>query len=181
MIIKSNKSFELNSTFPDSDWYNEGNYVIDETKEENQELIKKIKEHAPYMELVIEDGEIVDIDPMEKPLEPFKERKISELSSECKDEIVNKFEASNGKKYRLEVEDQLNMQGKKDQLDSDSDINEIVWRTLNDENITHTKEEWLEVYREAFEHKEDALSKNKELRDQVSACETKEEVEAVEW
>ncbi len=67
MIVRKDKIIETNSLFPSTDWYNEGNYVIDEAKEENQELIEKIKVNAPYMELVIKDGQIVDIVPTERP------------------------------------------------------------------------------------------------------------------
>ena len=70
MIVRKDKTYETNSLFPGINWYeDEENYVIDETKEENQELIQKIKEHSPYMELVIEYGELVDIIPTERPSE----------------------------------------------------------------------------------------------------------------
>ncbi|QUH21409.1 hypothetical protein [Alkaliphilus sp. B6464] len=72
MIVLRDKTIETNSLFPSTDWYNEGNYIIDETKEENKELIEKIKLNAPYMELVIEDGQIVDVIPTERP-EPIPE------------------------------------------------------------------------------------------------------------
>lgn len=85
MIIKINKSIETHSWFPNVDWYNEGNYIIDETKEENKELIEKIKAYAPYMELVIKDDKVVDIIPTERPepepiiLEPTAEDYLIEL------------------------------------------------------------------------------------------------------
>lgn len=88
MIVRSDKTYEVNSLFPDLDWYGEGNYVVDETKAENQELIQKIKDNAPYMDLVIEDGEIVDIIPRpdlmpepepEHPKPPSLEDRISAL------------------------------------------------------------------------------------------------------
>jgi len=88
MIIKKNGSVETNSLFPNSDWYNEGNYIIDETKEENKELIEKIKANAPYMELIIEDGQIVDVIPTERPTsepiipEPTLEEKIELLQKQ---------------------------------------------------------------------------------------------------
>ena len=63
MIIKNDCTFETNSMFPNSDWYNRGSYVVDETKNENQELIQKIKKNAPYMDLIVENGELVDIIP----------------------------------------------------------------------------------------------------------------------
>ena len=73
MIVFEDGRYAQNSKFPDRDWYNEGNYVVDETKEENQWLIKKIEENAPYMELVVEDGELVDVTPTERPPEPTPE------------------------------------------------------------------------------------------------------------
>lgn len=84
MIIRPDGTYETNSLFPDTDWYNEGNYVIDETKEENQELIQKIKSHAPYMKLVVEGGKVIDIIPLEKPepetlirFDPVDEEKLA--------------------------------------------------------------------------------------------------------
>lgn len=94
MIVRKNKTYEINSLFSDSNWYeNEDNYVIDETKEENQELIQKIKEHSPYIELVIEDGEIIDVIPIERPPEPElpepepteEQKKIKELEGKLAD------------------------------------------------------------------------------------------------
>jgi len=95
MIVKNDKTFETNSLFPNTDWYGEGNDVIDETKEENTELIKKIKANAPYMDLVILNGNVVDIIPTGRPApeqiiaeEPVDEEKaflaeaVIQLSSE---------------------------------------------------------------------------------------------------
>lgn len=84
MIVRKDKYAETNSLFPNIDWYNEGNHVIDETLEENQELITKIKANAPYMDLVIVDGKIVDIIPTERP-EPdlsVSESTFEELQTE---------------------------------------------------------------------------------------------------
>ena len=66
MIVRRDRSFEINSLFPNTDWYEEGNYVIDETKTENHELIEKIKRYSPFMELVIKDDKLVDIIPNEE-------------------------------------------------------------------------------------------------------------------
>ncbi|MFZ4454348.1 DUF4376 domain-containing protein [Salibacterium aidingense] len=183
MIIKSDNTYETNKIFPSNDWYNEGNYVIDETKEENRNLIQKIKNSAPYMDLVIENGQVIDVTPLEKPidLDRIKNSKIDNLSLKCREVIINNFVASNGNGYRLEIEDQLNMQGQKATLDDDTSITEVDWMTIDDNNVTHSRDEWLTIYKEAFQHKNECIFKNKELRDQVRACETKEEVEAVTW
>lgn len=77
MILRNNKTFEINSLFLNTDWYNEDNYVIDETNPGNQELIDKIKEHAPYMELVITNNKVIDVIPLEKPIQPEPQRELT--------------------------------------------------------------------------------------------------------
>ncbi len=72
MIIRQDKTYETNSSFPDSDWYNEGNYIIDETIEEGKELAKKIKSNYPYYDLVIENNKVIDITLLEKPEVPYE-------------------------------------------------------------------------------------------------------------
>lgn len=68
MIIDvKSKGFEQNPLFPNVNWYGDDRVVVDETKEENQELIQKIKVHAPYIDLVIENGQIIDVIPVERP------------------------------------------------------------------------------------------------------------------
>lgn len=95
MIIDRNTHIYMQSTlYPNKNWTdNENYYVIDETKEENQELINKIKEHSPYMELVLEGGKIIDVIPTEKPPEPElpttetteEQKRIKELEEKLAD------------------------------------------------------------------------------------------------
>lgn len=70
MIVYENGAYETRSDKPNENWSSKFAYVVDETKAENQELIAKITEHSPYIELVVEDGELVGIIPTEKPPEP---------------------------------------------------------------------------------------------------------------
>ncbi|EHQ92123.1 hypothetical protein [Desulfosporosinus youngiae] len=71
MIVKQDKGFETNSFYPDTDWYNDENYVVDETTELGQLLAEKIKKHAPYFEFVLnENRELIDIIPTERPPQP---------------------------------------------------------------------------------------------------------------
>jgi len=61
MAIIRDNLIETNSLFPDSDWYNDGNEVIDETTEEGKALVEKILALAPAYELVRDaKGKIVD-------------------------------------------------------------------------------------------------------------------------
>ena len=82
MIVRTDGRVETNSNHPTVDWYNEDNYIVDETKEDNQVLIQKIKEHAPYMELVVENGKLVDINPTERPPKPISKPTEIELLQE---------------------------------------------------------------------------------------------------
>lgn len=61
IINKETKIFETNSLYPQRDWYNEGNFVIDETKSENQEMIDTIKTHAPHIIIEHQDGVITKV------------------------------------------------------------------------------------------------------------------------
>jgi len=116
-------------------------------------------------------------------LKEAKEQKVQELTHNCKQDIIYGFVASNGNAYRLTVEDQLNMQGQKNDLDDDPNITSVGWMTKDDVSITHTRDEWLTMYKEAFQHKNDTIWKNKSLRDQVLAetTDTVEKVKNIEW
>lgn len=68
MIVRKDKTYETNSMFPNTNWYDEeDNYVVDETTEDGRLLAQKIINNAPFMDLVIENGILVDIIPTEKP------------------------------------------------------------------------------------------------------------------
>lgn len=85
MIVRANKTYETNSLFPNMDWYNEGNYVIDETTEEGQLLAQKIIENYPYFNFVLDsEGNLIDITPTERPepeppigFDPIDEEKLA--------------------------------------------------------------------------------------------------------
>jgi hypothetical protein len=70
MIVYENGAYEIRSDKPNENWSSKFAYVVDETKAENQELIAKITEHSPYIELIVEDGEIIDVIPIERPPDP---------------------------------------------------------------------------------------------------------------
>ena len=56
------KIFETRSDMPNADWTGNAEYIIDETNEQNSELIKKIFEFAPYFDYIFDDeGNIIDV------------------------------------------------------------------------------------------------------------------------
>lgn len=122
------------------------------------------------------DGQTVTVQDVSDDLDSVKMQKIKELSVACQNAIIYGFVATNGNGYRLTIEDQLNMQGQKAKLDSDTTITSVDWITIDDKLINHTRDEWLVVYDEAFNHKNNSIFKNKSLRDKVYTCATVDEV-----
>ena len=56
------KCFEIRAGEPKSDWTGNAEFIIDETVEQNAELIEKIKEYAPYFDYVTDDnGNLIDV------------------------------------------------------------------------------------------------------------------------
>ena len=61
MIVRQNKGFETNSQYPNTDWYDEGNYTVDETTPEGKILAEKIIRLYPNYDLMVENNQLVDV------------------------------------------------------------------------------------------------------------------------
>ncbi len=61
MAIIREHGLETNSLFPNTDWYNEGNEVIDETTSEGKALVEKLLALSPFYKLIRDtEGNIID-------------------------------------------------------------------------------------------------------------------------
>lgn len=61
MAIIREGYLETLSLYPDSDWYNEGNEVIDETTPEGKALVEKLLALSPFYKLIRDtEGNIID-------------------------------------------------------------------------------------------------------------------------
>lgn len=70
MIIRSDKSYETNSMFPNVDWYNEGNFIIDETTDEGKQMAQTYIDSYPFVDFE-HDGEFVTkVIVLDKPERP---------------------------------------------------------------------------------------------------------------
>jgi hypothetical protein len=119
-----------------------------------------------------------------KPVGIFEERKkdkIQEMSSVCEQKIIEGFLASNGHHYRTNRDDQLNMLGKKIDIQDNVNILTVYWKTEDVGYVTHTREEWLQMFKEACHHKELNLFKYNTLKMQVENATTDAEILAVNW
>ena len=76
MIIRQDKTFETNSMFPNSDWYNEDNIVIDETTQKGQQMTKEYIENYPFVDFKNNKVSI-----LEKPTKP-SEKEGKEITLE---------------------------------------------------------------------------------------------------
>ena len=67
IIYKNPISILTRSDVPNENFTNEADvFIVDD----NSELGRKILQHAPFFEFVLENGELVDITPTERPNEP---------------------------------------------------------------------------------------------------------------
>ncbi|MFE4029134.1 hypothetical protein ACFX4N_23555 [Priestia sp. YIM B13551] len=103
------------------------------------------------------------------------------LAETCEATILEGFTASNGHFYRTNRDDQVNMIGQKDELNADPTITAVPWKTEDAGYIVHTKEEWLEVYKEAFGFKKTQLFKYNTLKQRVAAATQHDEIVAITW
>jgi len=84
LIIKKDKSFETNSMFPSSDWYNEGNILIDETTQNGKKMAKEYIENYPFVDFKNNKVSI-----LEKPTKPSeKEGKEIKLEKDTSGNFV---------------------------------------------------------------------------------------------
>lgn len=101
MIIKSDRTFETNSMFLSEDWYNEGNYIIDETTEEGQQMVQTYIENHPFVDfehdgefitkvIVLEDEKLAEQERLEQ--EKLEQELIENLKPSDKEVLMAEIE-----------------------------------------------------------------------------------------
>jgi len=114
-------------------------------------------------------------------LSHHKKLKIQVMDESCVNAITKGFISTNGNKYRLNDDDQINFLGQKDRLRDDPDIDKVAWRTENAGYVEHTREAWLTVQKEAFDHKLAQLMKYNEYCTKILNATTDKEVFNTNW
>lgn len=70
MILKKDKTFETHSNFPSTDWYNEGNLIIDETTEEGQQMAQTYINNYPFVDFNAEGQQVTEVIILDMPEKP---------------------------------------------------------------------------------------------------------------
>lgn len=70
MILKKDKAFETHSNFPSTDWYNEGNLIIDETTEEGQQMAQMVVDNYPFIDIEHDGEYVTNVIILDKPVKP---------------------------------------------------------------------------------------------------------------
>lgn len=97
-------------------------------------------------------------------------------------DIANGFTSTNGHQYTVSTDDQINFLGEKASLDIDTTITSVDWEQVDKGTwVTHTKDEWLQVFKEAFTYKKNCLMQCNILKGEIDAATTEDEVFAVNW
>lgn len=147
--------------------YIDGEYTITEYTQDGETVSYTVKEATPKIEY---------------NAEYFKPLKILELNKMCEQTIEAGFTSNiNGHVYRTNRDDQINMMGQKDELMDDPAIETVPWKTEDVGYIKHTRADWLNIYKEGLQHKKAQLFKYDQLKKQVLAAQTIDEINAVQW
>lgn len=152
------------------------------TKENIDEKIAEIG----YSKLADYEREFISTDILSDPSEEdvlnyCKEVKVRYFNDLCEIKIVEGFEAFNGHFYRTNRDDQTNMIGQKDLLSENPSIELVYWKTEDVGYTAHSREEWLQVYQEAFAHKQGNLFKYDAIKRKCIEAKTHEELENIVW
>lgn len=118
----------------------------------------------------------------EEILNHHKEIKAQYISNKCEQSILEGFISTiNGHTYRTNRDDQINLIGRYNEVKEDINIQTVRHKTEDVGYIDHPRDEFIAVYKEAFNHKEQKLFKKDDLERQIYACTTHDEIEAIVW
>lgn len=115
-------------------------------------------------------------------LEELKQAKITQLDDLCEKEILAGFTSqTTGHFFRFSQYDQMNFTQQMLIMLADTNVSEVTWKTENAGVVTITRNDFLEVVREAEQHKRGLLERFWTLKAQVQAATTFEQIDAVDW
>lgn len=111
----------------------------------------------------------------------MKSDRILQFKSQCESEIEKGFTATNGHFYRTNRDDQINMIGQRNELLENEAMTTVLWATEDAGYIEHAREEWLDIYKQAFDYKKGQLFKYDSLKQEANEASTHEELTQITW
>jgi hypothetical protein len=70
MIIKTDGAYETHQRFPNSDWYNQGNFILDETTPQGQQMAQTYIRYYPFVDFTAEGDKVIEVAPIPQPEKP---------------------------------------------------------------------------------------------------------------
>ena len=141
-----------------------------------------VKNNCP--DYLIIDGEPVYTPiPESLKLLPLQEGKIEEINLKCNLEIIGGFDSSvlgESHHYKFDMEYQANMNQQMGLISLDPTIEFIPWPTSSGVLI-HTKSQFIQLLKEASDFKSNKLFRYFDLKAQILAMTTIEQVKEVVW
>jgi hypothetical protein len=114
-------------------------------------------------------------------LEILKANKLAELNNACQSTILDGFVATNGHTYQFDFKDQDNITQQMLFLVNDPTISSVQWKTVNAGVIVHTREEFLQMCKDADAHKRYNFGKYWTLEAQLKSAVTEVEIKSINW
>lgn len=72
MIVRQDGTFELNSSYPNIDWYNNKNYIIDETTKEGKLIAQIYIDNYPFVDFEHDGTFVTNVIVLDKPEKPIE-------------------------------------------------------------------------------------------------------------
>lgn len=117
-------------------------------------------------------------------LQVVKNEKIEELRENCNDTILSGYTSNalgEPHQYGFSYEDQINLAGAKQIFDLNPALPSISWKTLDAGPLPHTRDQFLSMWLDGFNHKNNNIQKYWVKKGQVNSCNSEDEVNAVNW
>lgn len=97
-------------------------------------------------------------------------------------DIAAGFTSSNGHKYTVSTDDQVNFLGQITMINMDSTITTVKWEQLDSGQwVDHTVADWLNVFKEAFSYKRNCLMQCNILKGIIVAATDENTVFQTNW
>lgn len=114
----------------------------------------------------------------------LKDAKIAELNDACNQEILAGFTSSalgQPHTYGFDYEDQQNLNGQLAILMFDNTITSVNWKTKDAGVLTHTRDQFIQVCKDAEAFKRSRIEKFWNLKAQVQQATTEDQINAITW